>query len=84
MVIEASKVETAEKGQFIVCRINGSWKMSASTLTVSPGKSECKLPDGTSRTDDFSGDPYSGTVTGDGKSFTAVFGPGMQTTYVRQ
>jgi tetratricopeptide (TPR) repeat protein len=84
MVIEASKVETAEKGQFIVCRINGSWKMSASTLTVSPGKSECRMPNGTTRTDDFSGDPYSGTVTGDGKSFTAVFGPGMQTTYVRQ
>ena len=82
MVIEATKVEIAA-GQSIVCRMNGSWKMNGSTLTLSHGKSECKMPDGTTRTDDFSGDPHSGTVKGDGKSFTAVFGPGMQTTYVR-
>ena len=58
--------------------------MSGSTLTMNPGKSECKLPDGTTRTDIAPGDPYSGTVTGDGKGFTVLFGPGMQTTYVRQ
>ena len=58
MVIEATRVETAVQGQFIVCRITGSWQMSGSTLTLSPGRSECKMPDGTTRTDDVSSDPY--------------------------
>jgi len=84
MLIEASKAETAVAGQFIVCRINGNWKMSGSTLTLSPGRSQCKMPDGTTRNDDASDDAYSGKATGDARSFTVILGPGMQTTYVRQ